>query len=111
MTLPAAGRFMPEFDTSQHHGQTHVLEVSIGIIRKGAVGSVVLLSHRALQGRRCEAFGSARCEGAACSRDGQLETPAFVDDDMSPRRMHAHTLPQWSASASEKVSGPPRFSR
>ena len=111
MTLPAAGRFMPEFDTSQHHGQTHVLEVSIGIIGDGAVGSVILLCDRALQGRRREAFGSTRSEGATHGRDGQLETPALVNDDMSLRGMHAHTLSQWSASVSEKVSRPPRFSR
>ncbi len=50
--LADSGHVMSDSDTSQHHGQTHVLEVSIGIIRKGAVGSVILLRDRALQGRR-----------------------------------------------------------
>ena len=97
MTLPAAGRFMPEFDTSQHHGQTHVLEVSIGIIGDGAEG-IAALRGRTVGGRSCKAFGRARCEGAVRGSDGQLEAPALVNRDMSLRQMHAHTLPQWSAN-------------
>ena len=123
MTLPAAGRFMPEFDTSQHHGQTHVLEVSIGIIGNGTVGGstgqgrvrgvgrtmgdstdlVDCAGRRGDIGRvgrsrlhseyRCKRVRGTRSEGAAHSRDGELKLPALFDGGMSLRGMHAHTLP------------------
>ena len=49
-------------------------------------------------GRRCKALGRARCEGAVRGSDGQLEAPALVNRDMPLRKMHAHTLPQWSVN-------------
>ena len=84
--------------------QTHVLQVSIGIVGDGAVGIAALGCLAAVERGR-EAFGSARRERAARVGEGELEPPALVDDGvprMSLRGMHAPTLPQWSVDQQQK---------
>lgn len=92
MTLPGAAPVSTI--PTKHHGQTHVLEVSIGIVGNGAVGGRVGGRGGRLRGKRGrERVRRARGDGSAYSRDGKLEFPALFNGDMSLRRMHGHTLP------------------
>ena len=107
MTLPCASTPHRESARAQHHGQTHVLQVSIGIIgdvaRLGGLGR----GRGALGDERRDGLRRPRGEGAQRGGDSQLKAPTLINDDMSLRRMHGDTLPQWSAPRSEKVA---RFS-
>ena len=93
MTLPAAGAPCRDAARTQHHGQTHVLEVSIGIIRKGAVDGTAVRRSRTACGERRQALGRPRREGAQRSRNGELELPALFSVSMYLLGMHRLTLP------------------